>query len=1292
LHIFGIVKRKIFVIAAAVLMTGISLFFALQLKFEEDISKIIPAEKKFSSISTIYSNSKIAERLAVNITLSNFSAPENSERLIEYANDFVRELENKNLSTLIKEINYKVDDNFLDEAVSVFYNNLPLFLSPKDYKLIDTLIAKKNIKKSIENNYKVLISPASMVLKKYIVRDPLGITYIILNKLRNSQFTDEYLISDGYIFTSDKKNLLMFISCVNPSSQTALNSILIDSLESTISKLKTKYNNQITVDYFGGAAIAASNASRIKQDITLTVILSIVLLIVFISYFVKVRWAAFLTFLPAVFGGLVSLAVLYFIKGKVSSISLGLGSILLGVGVDYALYIFSYIKKESDKYGAVRLLAFPIAICALTSIAVFYCLMYVQTEALRDLGLFMAISLLGAAFFSIAFLPYFISIYKKKDGLIYNQDQSKFIQWIFNYRFDKNKPLIIVIILASCVFFFTSKWVDFDSDLQKMNYMDSKLKAAETKFNSITNFSLKSIYIVSSGKSLDDALQLNDSVFLIIEELKEKSIVKGSSSISNFLSSNINQQKKIQYWNEYWTQNKKKLLKNMLIKEGALYNFNSSAFNEFFSILDKKYSNLDSGSQKKLTDLLLSNFIVDNDQSKMIINLLKVDNQDKEKIYSAFASIDNVTIGDRQYLANYLIKILKDDFNFLVDISSLVILIILILALGRIELGVIAFLPIKLSWMWTVGLMGVFGAKFTIFNIIISTLIFSTGVDYCILIMQSLQQDYAYGRKILPINKYGIFLSSSTTIIGVGVLIFAVHPALKSVALLPIVGYLSVVLMTFTIEPILVSWLMLKKKERGVYPVTLLTLIYTIFAYTYFLSGCLTLTSVGFIIAKLPIASAKKRKRFLHVCMQYFCKSMIYIMVNVKKKVINENNERFEKPAIIVCNHQSVLDILLSLMLSPKFILLTNDWVWNSHFFGKIVQYAQFYPVSSGIEESIPKLEEKVKEGFSIVVFAEGSRSSDSRVHRFHKGAFYIAEKLNLDILPIIFHGTGDTIKKGELWVRNGSLTVKILPRIKPNNYNYGSAYSEKTKLICKYFRKEFDVVKREKETPAYFKDKLIKNYIYKEVVLEWYLRIKLKLENNYSQIIERVPLTATVTDIGCGYGFLSYMLNMTSSYRNIIGIDHDKNKIAIANNCFSKNTNINFVEKNIMEIDLPKSGVFILFDVLHYLKYAEQEILLNNCVNNLDDGGLIIIRDANRNLQSNHLLTRLTEYLSIGLKFNKNKNENLYFISEDFILNTAKKNNLDVQIRSKAKYTSNQMFILKKRVPVVNSNHHDVS
>src|SRR5690606_16406739 len=117
----------------------------------------------------------------------------------------------------------------------------------------------------------------------------------------------------------------------------------------------------------------------------------------------------------------------------------------------------------------------------------------------------------------------------------------------------------------------------------------------------------------------------------------------------------------------------------------------------------------------------------------------------------------------------------------------------------------------------------------------------------------------------------------------------------------------------------------------------------------------------------------------------------------------------------------------------------------------------------------------------------------------FHKGAFYLAEQFKLDIQPVLLHGTSFTMPKGDdFHLKNGSLRVEFLPRIKADDLSWGNGYSERTKIIGRYFKEEYNKLREQREVPQYFKEIVRKNYIYKGPVLEWYVKIKFGLEKGY--------------------------------------------------------------------------------------------------------------------------------------------------------------------------------------------------
>ncbi len=134
----------------------------------------------------------------------------------------------------------------------------------------------------------------------------------------------------------------------------------------------------------------------------------------------------------------------------------------------------------------------------------------------------------------------------------------------------------------------------------------------------------------------------------------------------------------------------------------------------------------------------------------------------------------------------------------------------------------------------------------------------------------------------------------------------------------------------------------------------------------------------------------------------------------------------FDKPHIVVCNHQSHLDLMCQLIFTPKIIFLTNDWVWNNPTYGFLIRHAEYYPVAEGIETLLPKLQSVVERGYSIAVFPEGTRSKNCKIGRFHQGAFYLSEKLGIDILPMCLYGPGKVLPKKTYTLKKSPIYIQV--------------------------------------------------------------------------------------------------------------------------------------------------------------------------------------------------------------------------------------------------------------------------
>ena len=192
----------------------------------------------------------------------------------------------------------------------------------------------------------------------------------------------------------------------------------------------------------------------------------------------------------------------------------------------------------------------------------------------------------------------------------------------------------------------------------------------------------------------------------------------------------------------------------------------------------------------------------------------------------------------------------------------------------------------------------------------------------------------------------------------------------------------------------------------------------------------------------------------------------------------NPHGEDFHRGAILICNHQSLLDTLCLFILSPRILLVTHDRVWNNPLVAAVLRYADCFSVSdTGWDDRLEYCRSFLDKGYSIAVFPEGCRSQDGNVQRFHKGAFYLAERLEADILPVFIHGAAHVMPVGTTFANRGGFDIEIGRRIPPNALSFGSGYVERCREVHRYYVAHYEDICRRVETPDYFRSLVIGLY-----------------------------------------------------------------------------------------------------------------------------------------------------------------------------------------------------------------------
>jgi len=1121
---------------------------ASRIRFEEDITKLIPAGEGSETITEVLQSVKFADKTVVHITADTAG---DLRALQEYADAFTSAME-ADASPYIDRMQVRLEDDQISALMELVSANLPLFLSEDDYRRIDTLLRPDSVAAAVRQAYERITSPQNFVTASYIRQDPLGLAFLGLRNFQRLQSTGPFTLDDdGYLVSQNRQHLLAFISSLGNTGETAKNDKLIQVLDQTVQRLNAQFRGRAQAEYVGATAVAVANARQIKMDIQLTLSIALVLLVALFIYFYRRATIPLIVLAPAAFGSLLGIAVLYMLKGTISAISIGIGSVLLGLTIDHSLHILTHYRGTGDIRKLFHSTTKPLLMCAVFTAVDFFCLVFLRSEVLKDLGIFAAVSVLGAAIFSLIFIP---QVYNPSARVTLRQHT--FIDTLARYDFSRNKWVLGLGILLTVASLFTYQRVGFNDDLAALNYEPKHLKQAERRLDTLVNYTAKSIYLAAYGHTFDEAATRNARLYHQLAALEEQGTVESFQSVGGIALSENDQWARIRRWNQFWSGDKKNRLIQQLVAEGRGLGFKESTFQPFVETLSRAFSPLDTGDQSTLKSLFFDEFVGSSDGLTTITSIVKVRGNDAAASVQKVADTQEGVLSiDRKHLQEKLLGNLEADFNKLFFFGSIAVFVITFIFFGSLEITLLTNIPIFLGWLITLGLMGAFGVQFNAFNIIITTLIFGLGVDYSIFVTKGLLEGYTYGSRDMPAYKSGVAMSALATLLCFGILVFAKHPAIRSISIIPLIGLLVVVLMSFSIQPWLFRNFLTKPQERGNTPWRLVNLILTGLTFGYFFLGGLVLSLFGQLFIAVAPVGRKRKFNLFHHALQLFFHNLMYRTPGVRMQVIGNTPENYEPPVIVIANHTSILDTPTVGLLHPKQIFMMNDRQLRSPFFGRAMRMVGAAPASDREPGSLEKIREKVNQGYSVIIFPEGTRSMTTRIQRFHKGALYLAEKLQLDILPVLIHGNVHALPKNDNMLKPGPITMKFLPRIRPDDPTFGTGYAERTKRIAAYFRTEFRALRNEREHADYFRKKLFFNFVYKPRHIQRAVR---SLFNNqkdvYHHLLRLLPLKGNFLHLGCGYGVLDFLLVYDSPERRVIAWDVDEHKVLATQHTYTVN------------------------------------------------------------------------------------------------------------------------------------------
>ncbi len=775
-------------------------YFATQIHLEEDINKLMPSSKNEDGTTKLaFADLKIKDKVFL------LFEGEHADSLAETCDAFVESLtRSDSASQTIGDVFYRLDEDLMPDAIDYMAEHIPAYIDTSAYARFDTLLTREHFVRQMQQNRDDLTGEFGSMFPELIQMDPMGMRSVLAEQLAPMMSAGNYKTIDNHFFVPDSTVCIAFITPRYSATNTGQGSAMFQMLNELIDQY-AKSHPQVRISYHGTPASGYYNSTQIKHDLTTTIAGALVLVLLFLLYCFR-RWDTIpLLLLPVAFGTLFGLAMMYWLKGEFSLLALGIGGVVLGVAMSYVLHVLTHHQYVSDPEQLLRDQVKPVLLGCITTIGSFAGLLFVNTDLLRDFGLFAAFAILGTTLFSLVWLPQMLSSKTNKHAF-------SWLDRINAYPFDRKRPLLVAILMVVLlgVGAYLVGGTHFDADMHNLGYEAEITEHSENLLRDKTYTGDKTKYFASQGRTMEEAIDHFAILDHKLDSLQRIGLVKSYTHTNQLLVALHTQQQRIDAWHRYWTPQRQATVRKLINETASQAGLNPEAFNAFFEAANADYQPdalykaalIPEGYLSTLTEqsyggdyLVFTSVRCQNDS-------VRSSDSDYIRICDAVSSNPNLLVLDTYYYTTDTLIQMSRDFDTLQWLSMAFVFVVLLLSFRfNVKYTVLGFAPILLSWLIVLGVMNLFGVQFNLISIIISTFIFGIGVDYSIFVMNGLiNQNLQY-------HKTAVLLSAIILIVTVSSMLLAQHPAIRSVGFSTLVGLLSAVILAYVLQPAVFRWM-----------------------------------------------------------------------------------------------------------------------------------------------------------------------------------------------------------------------------------------------------------------------------------------------------------------------------------------------------------------------------------------------------------------------------------------------------------------------------------------------------
>ena len=678
------------------------------------------------------------------------------------------------------------------EFFSWMLSAIPSLLSDDNFDKIAAEVEPEQVRERLRAMYQELATPEGWMKKELFRNDPLNLSGLLFEQLRFANLLSGMRIENQHFVSQDRKNVLIIAETPVNGTDSRGSTALMAQLDGLIRDSVPK-----PMEAFVMAAhrYTATNANAVKQDVFVVMCSSFLGIAVIIALFL-LSWAGlFVLLVPLLALSVAGITGLFY--DHFSAITIGFGSVLLGVTIDFAVHVyFALPDNESKKPAVLDEVTIPIVFGALTTIACFAVLLFSPLPGLRQVSAFSIIGICAALLISLITFPHIIGVSSRK-GIFQKQP------WAIPPRkFAMSTIFFWASLMLVCIW--NAQGITFDGDMRSLNLTTPALKSDESYFQKTWGGGGTAM-LFAEGHDLNQALEVNDRLFA---RLKRRLPADQIVSISPILPSVSRQLFRQARWQDFWSRERVARLKAVIGKEGADAGFSRDAFTPFFDSIDMQIPlvTADILRSRGIGDMI-DGMIVQKNGTVRVLSLVP-DNAEVFGLYqSELKNIQGVRFVSQTRFGDHLSHVMgKDLFGMILGAVVLNLALVYLLYRNIIN-ALLAMVPGVTGVLVVTGFMGWKGIPLNIFHILSAILIVGLAVDYGIFIVCKLAGGHTHE------TEKAVLVSGLTTMAGFGALILARHPAMHSIGTAVMLGVGAAIPAALIVTPALSGWVQGQKSK-----------------------------------------------------------------------------------------------------------------------------------------------------------------------------------------------------------------------------------------------------------------------------------------------------------------------------------------------------------------------------------------------------------------------------------------------------------------------------------------------